>query len=371
MPPVHARFGHMTLQMIGPASETPPSKGMQVGQPHGVGLAWQPFKQAIIGHATSGQISGPSVLLSTGELASTSAQMGQLQGGGPLTYPLGQLGCTHAAVHTTGPSGPRESFLISASEMLPTSAPPSGGGAQVGQPHGEVLGTMPYGQLGSAHGRARHIVVPPVPLAAPPTPPAAPPLPPTFPPTPLIVPAVPPVLTLPPVPGVPPAAPPTPIVIPPPPIMPPMLVVLPPLPLLLPPLPPLLLLPPWPPSPRPELSVQATMNTLPEIRLTRIIDVLRIESSEVLLVCLTQAPCRRLRILRLALNTRAGVGGATPSSRSAVGEPEGKEPIRATAAIRCRSLAHVLVSYRCNRRRSCRPERMMFRPSRNCRLTGP
>ena len=41
MPPVHARFGHMTSQILmGPASDTPPSKGTQVGQPHGVGLAW-------------------------------------------------------------------------------------------------------------------------------------------------------------------------------------------------------------------------------------------------------------------------------------------------------------------------------------------
>jgi hypothetical protein len=59
-----------------------------------------------------------------------------------------------------------------------------------------------------------------------------------------------------------------------------LLPLLPPAVLLVPP--PLLLLPPWPPIPRPELLVQAAMNTQPEMRLTRIIDVLRIKSSEVL-----------------------------------------------------------------------------------------
>jgi len=77
-------------------------------------------------------------------------------------------------------------------------------------------------------------------------------------------------------------------------VLPPLLL-LPPLPLLV--LPPLLLLPPWPPSPRPELSVQATMNTLPEMRLTRIIDVLRIESSEILWM---SCECK----LRAAYSTR-------------------------------------------------------------------
>jgi len=70
-----------------------------------------------------------------------------------------------------------------------------------------------------------------------------------------------------------------------------MLVEEPPLPLLLPPLPPAPLpaLPPFvwlPPCPfveRPESFVQATRNAQPERRLTRIVDVLRIESSKNLL----------------------------------------------------------------------------------------
>ena len=64
--------------------------------------------------------------------------MGQLQGGGPFTVPLGQLGRTQAAVQTVGPSA-----LWASSAGTSYSAPASGGGAQVGQPQGAVLGKVP------------------------------------------------------------------------------------------------------------------------------------------------------------------------------------------------------------------------------------
>ncbi len=242
--------------------------------------------------------------------------MGQLHGGGPFTEPFGQSGFVHAALQTMGPSA-----AAAASEMLPAS-PPSGGGAHVAHSHGDGPGTMPYGQLGSMQAMGRQAVVPPAPPAPPLAPPAAPPAPPTFPPTPPAAPPAPPTF-----PPVPPAMPPMFAAIPPPPIVPPMVVVFPPLPLFavppLPPLalavlPPLPLLAPWPPSPSPESFVQATMNAQPERRLTKIVDVLRIESSkislglpEASLVPLFDAgrrdgipppfstePRRRLRILR-------------------------------------------------------------------------
>ena len=180
----------------------------------------------------SRQIGGASaVLLSLFTAPSVGAQMGQLQGGGPLMVPFGQTGCTHAPVQIMGTSRVGASCTGALSETLPA----SGGGAQVEHPQGEGLARMPWAQMGTAHGGGRQVVVPP----APPAPPAPPPVPVVIPPLPSACPPLPPVLVFPPLAG----------------------------------------LPPSPFSPRPPSFAQAATNKQPAKRPTRTVDVLRMGTS--------------------------------------------------------------------------------------------
>jgi hypothetical protein len=276
-----AQIGSLAAPQAAPTPDpSPASAGAHVGHPQGVGLGTYPFKHAIIGQAIPAQIIGPSEIgPSLGRPASMGAQMGQLQGGGPFTVPLGQLGRTQAAVQTVGPSA-RWASSIGASN----GAPASGGGAQVGQPHGEVLGKVRYWHAGRRHMIGGQMVVPPVPPFQPPEPPAELPEPPAMPPEPLRVPPV--IIVMP-----PPLAPPPDGPLPPPPTAPPLLVVVvlplpvtppvepPPL-VPSPPAPPVaeppLLEPPAPLDGRPESLVQLAKSDQATIRIIRLVNIVRI-----------------------------------------------------------------------------------------------
>ena len=221
--------------------------------------------------------------------------MGQLQGGGPFTVPLGQLGRTQAAVQTMWPSA-----LLASSVGASSAAPPSGGGAQVGQPQGEVLGKVPYGHAGRRHMIGGQTVVPPVPPLQPPQPPAALPEPPAMPPDPLRVPPV--IIVVSPPPALPPDGPlPLPLAVP-----PLLVVVVPPLPVTPPvtPLPPLVPSPPAPPAAepplveppapldeRPESFVQLTKSEQATIGIIRLVNIMRIVYPRIVREGLQQGLC--------------------------------------------------------------------------------
>jgi len=211
--------------------------------------------------------------------------MGQLQGGGPFTVPLGQLGRIHLTVQIVGPSVPWAS-----SAGASNSAPASGGGAQVGQPQGAVLGKVPYGHASIGQAIGGHAIVPPVPSVKPPIPPAELPAPPATPPDPLRVPPV--IVVVPPPPALPPDGP-----LPPTPAAPSLLVVeVPPLPVT-PPVEPPLPLVPRPPAPpaaepplletpapldgSPESLVQLTKNVQAMTRPIVLVDIMRIANPHI------------------------------------------------------------------------------------------
>jgi len=274
----------------------PASAGAHVGHPQGVGLGTYPFKQAIIGQAIPAQMIGPSAIgPSLTRPASLGAQMGQLQGGGPFTVPFGQLGTTQAAVQTVGPSA-----LWASSIGASIGAPASGGGAQVGQPQGKVLGKVPYWHAGRRHMIGGQMVVPPVPPFQPPEPPAALSEPPAAPPDPLRVPpvivVVPPPLTLPPDGPLPPPATAPPllvVVVPPLPVAPP--VEPPPRLVPSPPAPPAaestLLEPPAPLDGRPDSLIQLTKSVQATTRLIRLVDIMRIVYPHIVRDGLQQGLC--------------------------------------------------------------------------------
>ena len=170
------------------------------------------------------------------------------------------------------------SALLASSVGASGVAPPSGGGAQVGQPQGEALGKVPYWHMGRRHMICGQLVVPPVPAFQPPAPPAAPPDPPPVPT--VIVVVLPPLArppneTLPP----PPTPPPLPVVVLPPLLGTPPLAPPPPLvlnPLAPPAAEPPLLAPPSPLDPRLESLVQPTRNVQAQARPRLLVDIVRI-----------------------------------------------------------------------------------------------
>jgi hypothetical protein len=200
--PGHAMSGQIRRASAPSASFATPASGVgpHMGQPQGSGFGTNPPTQASMGQLTGGQIGGPSFFPPSVAVPPSAAHTGQPQGSGFVMYPPGQIGMAQGRARQIRPSGPPASFAT----------PASGGGAQMPQPQGSVLGRSPYMHAIAGHAISGHPVVPPVAgvppvIAMPPDPPAAtPPVP--------IAPAVLPPTTLPawpPFAPFPPPAPPT------------------------------------------------------------------------------------------------------------------------------------------------------------------